>query len=168
MVRVVADLIDGRTGISAWSDVFERQLDDVFAVQSGIAGAVARALAATVTAVARRRAAGRAALLGLPRHGCTRQPTQPPERIAMKTTQLAIVLFAATVGIAACGQKEAAAPAPAPAPAAEPAPAPATDAATPAAPAEGTPAAPAEDEAKPEEENDDAPHSGGDKVNPDH
>lgn len=48
VVRVAADLVDGRTGLSGWSDVFERQLDDVFAVQAGIAAAVASALAATV------------------------------------------------------------------------------------------------------------------------
>ena len=48
VVRVAADLVDGRTGLSVWSDVFERRLDDVFAVQAGIATAVASALAATV------------------------------------------------------------------------------------------------------------------------
>ena len=33
-VRVAADLVDGRTGFSRWTQVFERRIDDVFAVQS--------------------------------------------------------------------------------------------------------------------------------------
>lgn len=47
-VRVAADLVDGRTGFSRWSQIFERRIDDVFAVQSEIATAVAVALAAQV------------------------------------------------------------------------------------------------------------------------
>ena len=47
-VRVAADLIDGDTGFSRWSQVFERRIDDVFAVQSEIANAVASALSAQV------------------------------------------------------------------------------------------------------------------------
>jgi TolB-like protein len=47
-VRVAADLVDGRTGFSRWSQLFERRIDDVFAVQSEIANAVAQALAAQV------------------------------------------------------------------------------------------------------------------------
>lgn len=47
-VRVAADLVDGRTGFSRWSQIFERRIDDVFAVQSEIANAVAAALAAQV------------------------------------------------------------------------------------------------------------------------
>jgi len=49
-VRVNAELVDGETGVSVWSDVFERRLDDVFAVQEGIAVAVATALASAVGA----------------------------------------------------------------------------------------------------------------------
>jgi TolB-like protein/tetratricopeptide (TPR) repeat protein len=49
-VRVAADLVDGRTGFSRWSQIFERRIDDVFAVQSEIANAVAVALAAQVGA----------------------------------------------------------------------------------------------------------------------
>jgi TolB-like protein len=48
IVRVAADLVDGRTGFSRWSEVFERRIDDVFAVQSEIAAAVASALVAQV------------------------------------------------------------------------------------------------------------------------
>lgn len=47
-VRVAAELIDGQTGFSRWSQIFERRIDDVFAVQSEIAGAVATALALQV------------------------------------------------------------------------------------------------------------------------
>ena len=47
-VRVAADLIDGHTGFSRWSHLFERRIDDVFAVQSEIANTVAMALAAQV------------------------------------------------------------------------------------------------------------------------
>lgn len=47
-VRVAADLIEGATGFSRWTQIFERRIDDVFAVQSEIAGTVALALAAQV------------------------------------------------------------------------------------------------------------------------
>jgi TolB-like protein/Tfp pilus assembly protein PilF len=45
-VRVAAELIDGRTGFSQWSQSFERPIADVFAVQDEIAAAVATALSA--------------------------------------------------------------------------------------------------------------------------
>jgi TolB-like protein/Flp pilus assembly protein TadD len=47
-VRVSANLVDGRTGFDRWSEVFERRLTDVFAVQTEIAFAVADALGATL------------------------------------------------------------------------------------------------------------------------
>lgn len=43
-VRVTADVIDGETGFSRWSQTFDRALSDIFAVQSEIAETVARAL----------------------------------------------------------------------------------------------------------------------------
>ena len=52
VVRVVADLVDGRSGISRWSDTFDRQLTYVFAVQTEIALAVADALSAFVAGAA--------------------------------------------------------------------------------------------------------------------
>lgn len=45
-VRIVTELIDGRTGFSQWSKTFERPLHDVFAVQAEIATVVASALSA--------------------------------------------------------------------------------------------------------------------------
>ncbi len=50
-IRVAADLIDGQTGFSRWTQTFERRLEDVFAVQSEIANMVASALAAQVDPV---------------------------------------------------------------------------------------------------------------------
>lgn len=47
-VRVSANLVDGRTGFDRWSQVFERRMTDVFAVQTEIALAVADALGATL------------------------------------------------------------------------------------------------------------------------
>lgn len=49
-VRVTAELIDAATGLSRWSESFDRQLRDVFAVQSEIASKVANELAARVGA----------------------------------------------------------------------------------------------------------------------
>jgi TolB-like protein/Tfp pilus assembly protein PilF len=49
-VRVSAELIDGGTGISRWTQTYERPLADIFAVQSEIAHAVARAITARVQA----------------------------------------------------------------------------------------------------------------------
>jgi TolB-like protein/Tfp pilus assembly protein PilF len=50
LVRVAADLIDGQTGFSRWTRSFDRNMSDIFAVQSEIANAVASALAAQVAA----------------------------------------------------------------------------------------------------------------------
>jgi TolB-like protein/Tfp pilus assembly protein PilF len=50
IVRVAAELIDGQTGFSRWSQTFDRRMDDIFAVQSEIANDVASALAAQVAA----------------------------------------------------------------------------------------------------------------------
>ena len=48
VVRVAADLIDGGSGFSRWSETFERRIDDIFAVQREIATTVADALVARV------------------------------------------------------------------------------------------------------------------------
>ena len=45
-VRIAAELVDGRTGFSRWSDSFDRKLADVFAVQSEISDTVAQAMSA--------------------------------------------------------------------------------------------------------------------------
>jgi TolB-like protein/Tfp pilus assembly protein PilF len=45
VVRIAAELVDTKTGFSKWSQSFDRQLSDVFAVQSEIARIVAEALA---------------------------------------------------------------------------------------------------------------------------
>jgi TolB-like protein/Flp pilus assembly protein TadD len=50
VVRIAADLIDGRTGVIKWSKSFDRPMDDIFVVQSEIAGAVVSALTAQVAA----------------------------------------------------------------------------------------------------------------------
>lgn len=57
-VRVSAELIDGRSGFSRWSQTFDRALDDVFAVQSEIAAAVTAALTREVSSVPRAAAGG--------------------------------------------------------------------------------------------------------------
>jgi TolB-like protein/Flp pilus assembly protein TadD len=48
MVRVSAELIDGQSGFSKWTEAFDRPLADVFAVQDEIAAAVAAALNARI------------------------------------------------------------------------------------------------------------------------
>ena len=48
VVRIGADLIDGATGFSRWSQSFDRSLTDVFAVQTEIANAVTDAVLAEV------------------------------------------------------------------------------------------------------------------------
>ncbi len=47
-LRITADLIDGNTGFSRWSQSFDRVMRDIFSVQSEIAGTVAGALVARV------------------------------------------------------------------------------------------------------------------------
>lgn len=56
-VRISAELIDGRTGFSQWSQSFERPLTNVFAVQDEIAEAVTAALTARVSSGGAPRAA---------------------------------------------------------------------------------------------------------------
>jgi TolB-like protein len=48
IVRIAAELVDTKTGFSKWSQSFDRQLTDVFAVQSEIASVVSDALAVRV------------------------------------------------------------------------------------------------------------------------
>ncbi len=48
IVRIAAELIDGTTGFSSWSESFDRKVTDVFAVQTEIANTVAAALTAQV------------------------------------------------------------------------------------------------------------------------
>jgi TolB-like protein/tetratricopeptide (TPR) repeat protein len=50
VVRVAVDLVEGRSGFSRWSQTFDRPINDIFAVQSEIARAVATALVARVRA----------------------------------------------------------------------------------------------------------------------
>jgi TolB-like protein/DNA-binding winged helix-turn-helix (wHTH) protein/Flp pilus assembly protein TadD len=49
-VRITARFIDAATSAEVWSAAYDREFDDVFAVQSEIAGAVAGALRGTLTA----------------------------------------------------------------------------------------------------------------------
>ncbi len=49
-VRVIARLIDARTGANLWAQTYDRPLDDVFAIQSEIARSIAEQLHATISA----------------------------------------------------------------------------------------------------------------------
>lgn len=57
-LRIAATLTDGKTGLSLWELNFNKQLDDVFAVQDEIAEAVAGALAAQTTSSGQKVAKG--------------------------------------------------------------------------------------------------------------
>ena len=48
VVRIAAELIDGKTGFSRWADSFDRKMKDIFAVQSEIASTVTNALVTEV------------------------------------------------------------------------------------------------------------------------
>jgi adenylate cyclase len=48
-VRVVAQLIDARTDTHLWAETYDREVQDIFAVQSEVAESVARALAAELS-----------------------------------------------------------------------------------------------------------------------
>jgi len=43
-IRITAQLVETETGFHLWSNTFDRQLEDVFAIQDEIAGAIAREL----------------------------------------------------------------------------------------------------------------------------
>ena len=88
VLRITADLIDGGTGFSRWSQTFDRVMQDIFAMQSEIADTVARALMqrSRQTMAARRAEVSRAAVAGgdAQRRGLRRLPARPralrPER----------------------------------------------------------------------------------------
>ena len=48
LVRVAANLTDGKTGFSRWSQTVDRRLNDIFALQSEIASTVANAMSVSV------------------------------------------------------------------------------------------------------------------------
>ena len=48
-VRITAQLIDARSDSHLWAETFDRELTDVFAIQSEVANAIAGALSATLT-----------------------------------------------------------------------------------------------------------------------
>ncbi len=50
-LKIVAELINGASGVILWSRTFDRKLDDIFAMQSEIADTVTEALSAQVAAV---------------------------------------------------------------------------------------------------------------------
>ena len=50
--RINAELVDGPTGFTRWAQTFDRPMDNIFAVQSEIAGAVVSALSSEVAAPA--------------------------------------------------------------------------------------------------------------------
>lgn len=50
-LRISATLTDAKTGFEGWTELFERRLEDVFAIQDEIAEAVAAALAAQTAAI---------------------------------------------------------------------------------------------------------------------
>jgi len=47
-LRIAVRLVDGTTGFSLWSDVFEHVMADIFAVQDEIAGRIADAISGTI------------------------------------------------------------------------------------------------------------------------
>ena len=58
ILRVTSDLVDGRTGISLWSETFDRVMQDIFAVQIEIANAVASEIVAKIGSVDETSSAG--------------------------------------------------------------------------------------------------------------
>jgi hypothetical protein len=58
-VRVTAQLINPADGFHLWSETYDRQLTDIFAIQDDIAAEVARALRVRLWATRRRRCRGR-------------------------------------------------------------------------------------------------------------
>ena len=49
-LRVTSRLVDAQTGVAVWSEQFDPELEDLFAVQDEIALAVARAMKLTLDA----------------------------------------------------------------------------------------------------------------------
>ena len=68
-LRITAELLDGRSATRLWSDVFDRKLDDIFALQSEIAGKVASAMSAQAIDGDAQASAADAARVGGTRNG---------------------------------------------------------------------------------------------------
>ena len=54
-IRITAQLVDGATSAHVWSETYDREMSDVFAVQTDIAASVAESLQVTLTGDARPR-----------------------------------------------------------------------------------------------------------------
>src|SRR5262249_42924710 len=72
-LRIAAQLIDAENGYHLWADMFDRDIDDIFALQDEIARTIVRAL--EVRLAPSTRGAGRADHAG----PGTRRPTEDPE-----------------------------------------------------------------------------------------
>jgi TolB-like protein/DNA-binding winged helix-turn-helix (wHTH) protein/Tfp pilus assembly protein PilF len=56
-VRITAQLIDAKGGLQRWSETYDRELDDIFAIQTEIAAAIADALRVSLSSEERERLA---------------------------------------------------------------------------------------------------------------
>ena len=88
-VRVTAQLIEARTGTHLWTDTYDRDLEDIFEIQSDIAKSIAAAL--------------KAELLADERRSIEKQPTRFPEAYALYLRAMAILH---EHGIGAMGSRE--------------------------------------------------------------
>jgi TolB-like protein len=83
-VRVTAQLIDPNTGAHIWSEEYDRDLADIFAIQSDIAERIAMALEAE--------------LLPSEQESIERQPTQSPDAYTAFLKAMAVVRNGTSVG----------------------------------------------------------------------
>ena len=89
-VRITAQLVDPATGAPLWSDVYQRTLDDVFAIQADIAMNIANALRAEFSVEEQR--------------ALEQPPTSSPEAYDLYLQALAIVANGRDAGIALLGR----------------------------------------------------------------
>jgi Tfp pilus assembly protein PilF len=76
-VRVTAQLIEAATGTHLWTETYDRDLEDIFAIQSDIATRIAAAL--------------KAELVPMERECIERQPTSSPEAYALYLRVMALL-----------------------------------------------------------------------------
>ena len=86
-VRITAQLIDATTGRHVWAERYDRELDDIFAVQDEITGAITGAVAPSFVAAEAKRAARKApGQRGSGRSTCARTGRTGPWRWAWRPT----------------------------------------------------------------------------------
>lgn len=98
-VRITAQLIDTETGFHLWSETFDRELNDIFAIQDEISASVAEALKVTLLGAADTSAAGARGTNSIEAYDLYLQGRYLREHISSDNIQKSIAVLHSAVAI---------------------------------------------------------------------